>query len=111
MVSEPVETFRIRNNSQYLLEGYYPDGRQFGFEIGDMTVVDCSTKKGGNMKFAVSKKLLKRTEKTVDEAQQETHLYFYLRDTHPMENPMNGVYIIGTDFPKELKPPKKKKNP
>jgi hypothetical protein len=28
----------------------------------------------------------------------------------PMENPMNGVYILKTDFPKELKKQKKTSN-
>lgn len=111
MVSEPIEEFKIKNNSIYMLEGYYPDGKQFGFEIPDVTVVDCTTKKGERMKFAVSKKLLKKTDKVVEEEKKETHLYFYLRDSYPMENPMNGVYILRTDFPKELKPQKPKKNP
>ena len=55
------------------------------------------------MQFAVSKKLLKKTDKVVDDKKNETHLYFYLRDTHEIENPMNGVYIIKTDFPKALR--------
>ena len=55
------------------------------------------------MQFAVSKKLLKKTDKVVDDKKNETHLYFYLRDTHEIETPMNGVYIIKTDFPKELR--------
>lgn len=110
-VSEPVEEFKIKNNSVYMLEGYYPDGKQFGFEIPEVTVVDCITTKAERMKFAVSKKLLKKTEKRIDEERKETHLYFYLRDTHRMENPMNGVYIISTDFPKALNIKKQKDNP
>lgn len=102
-VSEPVTDFKIKNNTTYTLAGYFPDEKPFSFEINDMTVVNCTTQSGSTMQFAISKKLLKKTEKTVDEKQQETHLYFYLRDTAPMENPMNGVYILKSDFPKELK--------
>lgn len=102
-VSEPVKEFKIKNNSTYTLAGYFPDNKPFNFEIGDMTVVDCKTESGTSMQFAVSKKLLKKTEKVMDEKTDETHLYFYLRDTVPMENPMNGVYVTKAGFPKELK--------
>lgn len=102
-VSEPVKDFKIRNNAVYTLAGYLPDGTEFSYEIWDMTIVDCVTAEGKQMQFAVSKKLLKKTEKVVDEKNEETHLYFYLRDALPMENPMNGIYILRTDFPKELK--------
>jgi hypothetical protein len=102
-VSEPVKEFKIKNNAIYTLVGRFPDDKEFSFEIWDMTIVDCITIDGKNMQFAVSKKLLKKTEKIVNETEEETHLYFYLRDGLPMENPMNGVYIIKQDFPKELK--------
>ena len=100
-VSEPVKDFKIRNNAIYTLAGYFPNGEEFSFEIWDMTIVDCITDNGKQMQFAISKKLLKKTDKVVDK--EETHLYFYLRDTFPLENPMNGVYILKQDFPKELK--------
>lgn len=102
-VSEPVKEFKIKNNAIYTLKGYFPDDKSFSFEIWDMTVVDCITEAGTSMQFAVSKKLVKKTEKVVDEKADETHMYFYLKDAIPMENPMNGVYIVKTDFPKELK--------
>ena len=102
-VSESVKDFKIRNNAIYTLAGYFPNGEEFSFEIWDMTIVDCVTANGKNMQFAVSKKLLKKTEKVVDNTKDETHLYFYLRDALPLENPMNGVYILKQDFPKELK--------
>lgn len=103
LVSEPVKEFKIKNNAIYTLAGYFPDEKPFSFEIWDTTIVDCLTESGNQMQFAVSKKLLKKTEKTVDEKTNDTHLYFYLRDAIPMENPMNGVYILKSDFPKELK--------
>ena len=102
-VSEPIKEFKIKNNATYTLAGYFPDDKPFSFEIWDMTVVDCITESGTSMQFAVSKKLVKKTEKKVNEKANETHMYFYLRDALPMENPMNGVYILKTDFPKELK--------
>ena len=102
-VSEPVQEFKIKNNAIYTLAGYFPNDVPFSFEIWDTTIVDCTTVAGTKMQFAVSKKLLKKTEKIVDEKNDETHLYFYLRDSLPMENPMDGVFILKSDFPKELK--------
>ena len=102
-VSEPVKEFKIKNNVIYKLAGYYADNSQFSFDIWDMTIVECVTENNTRMEFAVSKKLLKKTEKIVDEKAGDTHLYFYLRDNLPLENPMNGVYILKSDFPKELK--------
>jgi len=102
-VAGTVKEFKIRNNSTYTLAGYFPDDTAFSFEIPEMTVCDCMMESGEQMLFAVSKKLIKKTEKIIREAEDETHMYFYLKDTLPMENPMNGVYILKTDFPKELK--------
>lgn len=102
-VSESVKEFKIRNNAIYTLAGFYPDNSQFSFEIWDTTIVDCTTDKGKQMQFMVSKKLLKKTDKTVDEKTGDTHLHFYLRDGLGIENPMNGVYILKSEFPKELK--------
>jgi hypothetical protein len=100
-VSEDVKEFKIRNNASYTLAGTIGED-PFSYEIWDMTVIDCITVSGQTMQFAVSKKLLKKTERTGD--QNEAHVFFYLRDSVPMENPMNGVYICKSDFPKELKP-------
>jgi hypothetical protein len=102
-VSEPIQDFKIKNNTTYTLAGHYPTDEAFSFEIPDVTLVNCTTVTGSVMQFAVSKKLIKKTEKAVDEKTDETHLYFYLRDAFPMENPMNGVYLLKSDFPKELK--------
>ncbi|MCE3280032.1 MAG: hypothetical protein K0S44_2223 [Bacteroidetes bacterium] len=106
-VAGDVKEFKIKNNSTYTLAGYYPDNTEFSFEIPDMTVCDCLMENGERSVFAVSKKLIKKTEKFIKEAENETHMYFHLKDSLPMENPMNGVYILKTDFPKELR----KKNP
>lgn len=102
-VSKPVKEFKIKNNSTYTLAGYFPDEQAFSFEIPEMTLCDCLTEDGERMLFAVSKKLIKKTEKIIKEKEDETHMYFYLKDTLALENPMNGVYILKTDFPKELK--------
>lgn len=106
-VSADVTNFKIRNRASYTLAGQFANGENFNFEIGDMTIVDCTTIDNTTMQFAVSKKLVKNTEKIVDDKNNETHMYFYLKDAFPLENPMDGVYILKSDFPKELKSTKK----
>lgn len=110
LVSEPVKEFKIRNNAIYTLAGHFADNKPFSFDIFEMTIVDCTTESGKLMQFAVSKKLLKKTDKKVDEKTKDVDLYFYLRDTPPMESPMNGVYIVKSEFPKELKKKPSPKN-
>lgn len=106
-VSEPVTAFKIKNNTVYTLKGLFPNEAAFSFDIPDMTIVDCTTANDNSQQFAVSKKLLKKNEKVVDEDKGETHLYFYLRDGVALRNPINGIYIAEADFPKELLNPKK----
>jgi len=101
-VSEPVKDFKIKNNTIYTLAGYMPDDKPFSFEIWDVTILDCTTEDGNKMQFAVSKKLIKKTDLVKDEKNKETHLYFYLKDAIEYVNPMDGVYILKSDFPKEL---------
>lgn len=107
-VSEPIKEFKIVHNAIYTLAGYFPDNKFFSFEILDTTIVDCITEGNKKMQFVVSKKLIKKLDKIVDDKNKETHLFFYLKDKTPLENPMNGVYILKSDFPKELS---QKKNP
>jgi hypothetical protein len=102
-VAGDVKEFKILNNSTYTLAGYFPDDTQFSFEIPGMSVCDCLMENGERMLFAVSKKLIKKTEKIIKDQENETHMFFYLKDTLPFENPMNGIYILKSDFPKELK--------
>lgn len=107
-VSEPVKSYKIRNKDIYQLKGWYADNSEFCFDIWDTTVVDCTTENDQLMQFAVSKSMIKKTEKK-QEKNGDTHLYFYLRDTIKHISPMNGVYIDKKDFPKELLPGKTEK--
>lgn len=100
-VSEPVIDFKIKNNTTYTLAGLMPDDSSFSFEIPDVTIVNCITSEGKEIQFAVSKKLIKKTD--VQRGDNESNIYFYLKDSLPIENPMNGIYILESDFPKQLK--------
>lgn len=66
MVSEPVKTFKIKHNENYFLKGYFPNDKPFNFEIPDVSTVDCTSVNGTKTQFAVSKKLIKKTDKVID---------------------------------------------
>lgn len=107
-VSELVKDFKIKNNTTYILAGVMPNDSEFSYDIPDMTVVNCITANGNEMQFAVSKKLIKKSD--VQRGEKETHLFFYLKDTFEIENPIDGVYILESDFPKQLKTTKSNSN-
>ena len=100
-LNEPVEDFKITHQEPYTLQGALQNNESFSYDIQNVTLVKCVLKSGKNTVFAVSKKLIKKTDKVVHGT--DTHLYFYLRDTSPFQNPTDGVYIVNEDFPKQLK--------
>lgn len=99
-VQGSVRDFKIIHNRPFELAGFRGD-EEFHHEIPDVSMVECFTDDGTRMQFAVSKKLIRKTELRKDP--EHTHIYFYLKDTLAIENPMSGVYIARTDFPKELR--------
>lgn len=99
-VNESVKDFKITHQETYKLQGVLPNNKSFSYDIPNVSLVKCNLQSGKEAVFAVSKKLIKKTEKT--EEGKDTHLYFYLKDAQPFQNPVDGVYIIDDDFPKQL---------
>ncbi len=101
IVKGDVSSFKIRNNATYSIMGVYATGDEFNFNIPNTTIVECITE-DGLQQFAFSRKLVKTTEKT-DKSNGDVKFTIELKDEVPFENPVDGVYITSTDFPKELK--------
>lgn len=101
-VQGEVESFKVRNNVVFQLEGYLANNTKFSYEIPDMTIVECTTKDGKVNQFPISKRLIKSTEKKEDSKTKNIHFYVVLTDRYEHVNPMDGTYIIKTDFPKDL---------
>jgi hypothetical protein len=97
-----VESFKVKNNAIYTLEGIKTDDTKFSFEIWDMTIVECIDKKGNINQFSFSKKLVKSTEKLQDEKTKNIVFNVLLTDKLEHVNPMDGLYILKSHFPKEL---------
>lgn len=97
-----VESFKVKNNAIYTLEGLKSDDTKFSYEIWDMIIVECIDKKGNISQFSFSKKLVKLTEKLQDEKTKDITFKVLLTDKIEHVNPMDGLYILKSSFPKEL---------
>ncbi len=99
-VTEDVTELKVANNGKYVLAGSYPDGSAFSFDIEHMTLLNCTTA-SGLLQFAVSKQLIKRTDKETD-ADGAVRFTFYIKGKKDYHNPVPGVFIEPGDFPFEL---------
>ncbi len=97
-----IESFKVKNNAIYTLEGMKADDIKFSFEIWDMTIIECIDKEGKINQFSFSKKLVKSTEKLQDEKTKDIIFNVLLTDKLEHVNPMDGLYILKSNFPKEL---------
>ena len=99
-VQGDVNTFKVINNTTYLLRGLYPNDDEFCFEIPDMTVLECVMKSGTTTLLPFSKKAISKTEKV--ETKNGIHFYVYLKSVKEIVNPMEGAYILKEDYPSDL---------
>lgn len=102
VVKENVTSFKIKNNAVYKIQGAFADNTTFSFDIPNVTIVECQTPEGPQQ-FVISKKLIKSTDKKENPKTGDITFSIILKDEIEYENPMDGVYIISSDFPKELK--------
>jgi len=101
-VKGEITSFKIKNNTTYQLEGYLPDDSKFSYTIPDVTIVECIDVSGNISQFPISKRLIKSTDKTEDAKTKDVLFSILLTDKYEHENPMDGAYILKSDFPKDL---------
>lgn len=99
-VQGDVTNFKVVNNTTYMLRGLYPNDDEFAFEIPDMTVLECTMKTGSQTLIPFSKRAVSKTDKK--EVKSGIHFFVYLKSIKEVVNPMQGVYILKEDYPKEL---------
>lgn len=99
-VKGDVTDLKIKNNASYTLAGYHDNDEEFSYEIPDMTLVECHMADGTVNTFAFSKKLIGSTNRI----QKGNNLVFEvnLKSIKALVNPMDGVYILTTDYPTPL---------
>jgi hypothetical protein len=99
-VQGDVTNFKVVNNTTYLLSGLYPNDDEFCFEIPDITMLECEMANGTKTLIPISKKAISKTEKK--ETKNRLYFFVFLKSVKDIINPMQGVYIIKEDYPKEL---------
>ncbi len=101
-VKGDVKEFKVINNTSYTLAGEYSDGKAFEFIIPDITMLECKMNDGTITHLPFSKKAISKTEKK--ENTKGLFFYVFLKSIREIVNPMEGVYLLKDDFPKELLP-------
>jgi hypothetical protein len=102
VVKGDVKEFKVINNTTYKLAGEYGNGKTFEFIIPDITLLECKMNDGNITQLPFSKKAISKTEKK--ENPKGLFFHVYLKSIREIVNPMEGVYILKDDFPKELLP-------
>ena len=100
IVKGDVASLKVKNNAVYQLKGLMPDDTEFCYDIPDTTLVECAMADGSLMQFPFSKKLVSKTDKKQDAS--GIMFSVFLKSSKPLVNPMDGVYILEDDFPREL---------
>ncbi|HRP52090.1 MAG TPA: hypothetical protein PLI97_01115 [Fluviicola sp.] len=97
-ITSKIEVIECLVDDPYVLAGEIAGKGAFSFAIEDMYQFVFHAKNSSTT-LAFSKKCL--DEYFFD---HDTHTFtVYLNDNDVVENPIPGIYIVGSDFPKELK--------
>jgi hypothetical protein len=94
-----IDTFKINNNAQFELN-YAIGNDNKEYLINNLTIIE-GTGIQGVKQVIVSKKIIKTTNK-ITTPNNDVVFEIILKDNIDFYNPTDGMYIISTDFPKEL---------
>lgn len=100
MVNGEFERVDINEYSSYFIQGAFPDGKEFKFEVNPMRVFNLISTKGEVTQMAISESIIDSYDLIQIGADWE--LSVFIKDYEPLSNPIPGVYIAAQDFPKEL---------
>jgi len=101
-VQGEVQDLKVINNTTYTLAGTLANNNAFEYVIPDITLIECKLKNGSTTNIPFSKKAINKTEKI--ETKNGILFNVHLKSIREIVNPMEGVYILKDDFPKELLP-------
>lgn len=94
-----INSFKINNNAQYELNYAIGDATKEHI-VSNLTIIE-GIGTTATQQIIVSKKLIKSTNKITTPA-NDVVFELILKDNIDFYNPTDGMYIIATDFPKEL---------
>ena len=96
-ITTKVTGVEMHEDVSFPLQGQFPDGKDFNFDITKMRLFELSGEQ---------KTILGCSESLFDSYEwikgENFTLKVYLRDYEPLTNPIPGIYITAQEFPKEL---------
>jgi hypothetical protein len=100
VVNEGVLSVEETSSETYLLQGEKGEDEAFSFEVPNMKLYLVKSSDAPSFFIGASNEILLESKLII---QSDGYvLSLYLSDTEPFSNPVPGIYISATDFPKEL---------
>lgn len=87
----------VKRDDVFQIEGEIGEGQVFSFTLPNMLLMELQAPTG-SVTMGFSEKAIDGYE--IDKDKQ--HIIVYLNDNEVIENPMPGLYVVLSDFPKEL---------
>ncbi len=87
----------VKRDDVFQIEGEMGDGQVFSFTLPNMMLMELQAQTG-SVTLGFSEKAVDGYE--IDKEKQ--HITVFLNDDEVVENPMPGLYVVLSDFPKEL---------
>ena len=92
----------ILKDGTFLVDNLLVDEEKVELSLPNMKILECVSKSEVVNKFAVSKDLLKKTQKTYNEKYDIMRFYFYLNPREDYVQLGKNIYLLESDIPKEL---------
>ncbi len=97
-ITTNVQGMEMHEGASYPLQGQYPDGKDFHFDIENMRLFEL---KGDQQTILGCSESLYDSHEWIEEADGFI-LKVSLKDYEPLTNPIPGMYFTAQEFPKEL---------
>lgn len=97
-INEVISNVEIKREQEYLLTGESGENEPFSYSIPNVTTFLFQTENGITPLVFSEKALVEYVLDT-----EKNRLEVYLNDDEVVENPIPGIYIILSDFPKVLR--------
>lgn len=99
-IKQDIDQVQSFENSEIVLQGTMPDGQAFNEEVKEMRKFVLFDKEGTPIaQIACSEILFDRFEEIRTDALE---LKLFLKDRVPLSNPIPGIYIAASHYPKSL---------
>jgi|SRR5690606_28651720 len=92
----------ILKDGALLVDNLLVNEEKVELNLPSMKILECVSENEVVSKFAVSKDLLKKTQKTYNEKYDIMRFYFYLNPREDYVQLGENIYLLESDIPKEL---------